>query len=155
MLLDEPTEKAINAMPIEWLRDEPDPNVRSYRAHGFDPTIFPKGWIPFKRVALNEQGTNRHVLAAMYYALAYGSGKVKGPPVALATLELSSAGFVSGYWKDTLHVTPDQCTLHLKRAITIEDYEGFADTPMVQPLLNGDDLLRLGQMLLQRKRRAP
>ena len=124
-----------------------------YRLPGFDPAIFPKGRVPFKKINLNSNGDNRHTVAAMWYAMAHRSGNVEGPPFGIATLDLSDEGVVKGIWDQTLFVAPEQSSLNFCKPITMENYEGLADIPLLQNIENGESLLQLGYALLSKKKR--
>ena len=84
--------------------------------------------------------------------MAHKANFVKGPPVGLATVEISDSGILKGIWDQTLHVAPEQCTLSFCQPIKPANYEGLTDEPLLQNIVNGQDLLDLGYALLSKKR---
>ena len=64
-------------------------------ARGMDPTLFPQGAIPFKRI-LFENGVNNHSVASKYYALAHRARRVEGLPcwLVIAHCHLTQLFFV-------------------------------------------------------------
>ena len=70
MYIDQATADAFFNGPVEWIASD-------WQCRGVDPTIFPKGEVPFKKFSED------HSIAAKYYAMAFRKGGVTGAPVIL------------------------------------------------------------------------
>jgi hypothetical protein len=73
MFIDEATAIAFDGGQVSWLAEG------DWRANGMDPTLFPAGELPMKRIK-RVHGVNNHDVALKYYALAHRSQMVNGPP---------------------------------------------------------------------------
>ena len=78
MILDEPTLEAILGRGVA--------SAPEYETSGLDSIFSFRGAIPFKRIAINDTGEDRHVIAATYYALAHRARGTTRPSVAFVTL---------------------------------------------------------------------
>ena len=67
---------------------------KPYKCDGIDPSIFPKGELPMKKILLEEKMeiVVNSTVAAMYYAMAHRRSHVKGPPVAMIRVTLGYLG---------------------------------------------------------------
>ena len=65
----------------------------------------------FMGTAQNSHGDPVHDIAAKYYALAHRAGYVKGPPKALAVVDVEPQQFFLGLVTNSVRVYPDQCTI--------------------------------------------
>ena len=88
ILLDKAMWDACPGGPIQWDGDT------SWRATGMDPTLFPQGSIPMKRVLL-EGGENNHSIAAKYFAMAHRAHHVDGLPRWLITFKIAPKDLVT------------------------------------------------------------
>jgi hypothetical protein len=121
ILVDKQTITAFHGGPVPWTTDQ------SWRASGMDPSLFPNGMIPLKRV-LMEDGENHHTIAAKYYALAHRAEKVTGPPHWLITFEIPIADTLVYLFEGKAIIDHYPETLGLTRLITPETYPALTAT---------------------------
>ncbi len=138
ILLDQAMWDATQGGPIDW-----DPNT-SWRATGLDPSLFPQGHIPMKRVLL-EHGENTHSIAGKYFAKAHRAGNVNGPPRFLLQFKIPPTDLVPHLFAGSVQINPHIETLAFSMVINLQNYPGLIDG-IVHPLSEdvGQQLLKVG-----------
>ncbi len=132
--------------PIQWDEDT------SWRATGMDPTLFPQGSIPMKRVLL-ERGENNHSIAAKYFAMAHRAHHVNGPPRWLITFKIAPKDLVTYLFEGSVQINHHTETLAFKKLITPENFPGLSNGkahPIPEEM--GERLLQMGYAALGTKR---
>ena len=120
-------------------------------ARGMDPTLFPQGAIPFKRI-LFENGVNSHTIASKYCALTHRARRVQGPPCWLISITLQPGDLNKSLFDGSMEIKPDQETLAFKKEITPQNYPGItAVTRRIVPEI-GSRLLQSDCTALSNKR---
>jgi hypothetical protein len=142
MLLSQECLDAILGRGVAWAPE--------YQTHGIDNTVYPGGMVPFKFTALNSQGEDHHILAAMYYAMAHRRGNVIGPPVAIAVVHFPAHEVLAAIHEKTLTLNTEQCTLGFMEPVALANYPGMQGETKIYglPADGQADLLALGQALL-------
>ena len=146
ILLDEATAVAFNGGPIQWADD------KEWRATGMDPSLFPQGALPMKRVLL-ERGENNHSIAAKYFAMAHRAHHVNGLPRWLITFKIAPKDLVTYLFEGSVQINPHTETLAFKKLITPENYPGLSNGkahPIPEEM--GQRLLQMGYAALSTKR---
>ena len=126
ILLDEATAIACDGGPIQWADDT------EWRATGMDPSLFPQGALPMKRVLL-ERGENNHSIAAKYFAMAHRAGNVKGPPRFLLQFKIPPTDLVPHLFAGSVQINPHIETLAFKKLITPENCLRYAHPAEAKP----------------------
>ena len=145
ILIDESTATAFEGGPVAWL------NGQEWRATGVDPSLFPQGVIPMKRILL-ENGVNNHSLATKYYALAHRSDRVEGPPRLLISIAFRPGDLVKCLFDGSVQISPETNTLAFKKQITPQNYPGItAVARRIVPEISSR-LLQSGYTALSNKR---
>ena len=113
--------------------------------------MFPGGEVPFKAILLSDDGKDDHSISAKYYALAHRAGRVHGPPVALAVINMHSDGIVEGVLDGSVVVKPRQYTFGFRKLVNTDNYPYLQADPIIHFLIgqSGQLLLEQGQMLLE------
>ena len=146
ILIDESTATAFDGGPVAWLEDE------EWRATGMDPTLFPQGAIPFKRI-LFENGVHNHSVASKYYSLAHRARRVQGPPCWLISITLQPEDLIKSLFDGSVQINPDTETLAFTETLTPQNYPGItAVARRIVPEI-GSRLLQSGYTALSNKRR--
>ncbi len=146
ILLDEATAVAFNGGPIPWADD------KEWRATGMDPSLFPQGALPMKRVLL-ERGENNHSIAGKYFAMAHRAGHVGGPPCWLVQFKIPPADLVPYLFEGSVQINHHIETLAFKKLITPENFPGLFDGKAHPiPEESGQHLLEMGYAALVPKR---
>ena len=146
ILLDDETMQVIHGLVVpSWL-----PTGTTWTANGFDPTLFPQGKLPMKRI-MYEDGENYHSIAALAYAMAHRANNVTGPPAWLFTFKLSSEDVNKHTWDGSLKMASDGThTLAIMRQLDPANYPGLRDMwfHRIEPG-DGDQLLEQGRALIR------
>ncbi len=146
ILLDEATAVAFNGGPIPWADD------KEWRATGMDPSLFPQGALPMKRVLL-ERGEHNHSIAGKYFALAHRAQRVDGPPRWLITFKIAPKDLVKYLFEGSVQINHHTETLAFKKLITPENYPGLSNEKAHPiPEVLGERLLQMGYAALSTKR---
>ena len=148
ILLDQETMVAFNGGEVAWCTD------KTYRCEGPDPTIFPLGEIPMKRVVLDEnmEIVCNFPIAALFYAMAHRCGNVTGAPVAVMRVQLSQEGQHHGFFRSSLTPNPQEHTVAFNKTLTHENYAGVKDVVYHEMSEDvGQALLNLGYALLNKE----
>ncbi len=146
ILLDEATAIACDGGPIQWADDT------EWRATGMDPSLFPQGALPMKRVLL-ERGENNHSIAGNYFALAHRAQRVDGPPRWLISFKIAPKDLVTYLFEGSVQINHHTETLAFKKLITPENFPGLFDGkahPIPEEM--GQRLLQMGYAALGTKR---
>ena len=123
--------------------------AKPYKCDGIDPTIFPNGELPMKKV-LVVGGERIDAVAAMYYALAHRRKHVNGPPHSILRFEIGYQGLSRGFLSGTLVPHVEQHGVGFKKKLTRENYTDHADIEFHE-IQNGQEVLEHGYNLLERK----
>lgn len=117
-----------------------------------DPSLFPRGELPMKRVSL-ENGDNNHSIAGTYFALAHRARRVDGPPRWLVTLGVAPNDLLKFLFDGSAQIIPLTDTLAFNKVLTPDNYLGIAK-PTIHPLEEhvGESVLELCYMALSNKR---
>ncbi len=145
ILIDESTATAFDGGPVAWLKGE------EWRATGMDPTLFPQGAIPFKRI-LFENGVNNHSVASKYYALARRARRVQGPPCWLISVTLQPEDLSKSLFDGSVQINPDTGRLAFKKEIAPQNYPGITAGARCVVSEIGSRLLQSGYTALSNKR---
>ena len=142
MFLDEETVTAFQGGPVPWLKDT------EWTTDGVDPSIFPGGELPMKRIK-HEDGVNRHSVALLAFALAHRAKHVNGPPRWLLTFKLSLEDVNKHAWEGSLKMYAYTNTLAVLKKLDTANYPGIRDQ-FVHPISPkvGDELLDIGYRML-------
>ena len=119
ILLDKGTASAFKGGAVPWCDDQ------TYRCEeGPDPTIFPRGELPMKKVLLGVDldPMANYPIASMFYAMAHRRKHVEGQPYALLRVRLGAGGQLRGFLDGSLVSHPWQHTVAFAKAITRENY---------------------------------
>ncbi len=146
ILLDKAMWDACRGGPIQW-----DPDTL-WRATGMDPTLFPQGSIPTKRVLL-EPGENNHSIAGKYFAMAHRAGHVTGLPCWLVQFKIAPTDLVPYLFEGSVQINHHIETLAFNMLITPENFPGLFDGkahPIPEEM--GQRLLDMGYAALGPKR---
>ena len=120
-------------------------------ATGMDPTLFPQGAIPFKRI-LFENGVNNHSVASKYCALAHRARRVEGLPCWLISITLQPEDLIKSLFDGSVQINPDTETLAFTETLTPQNYPGItAVARRIVPEI-GSRLLQSGYTALSNKR---
>ena len=146
IFLDDARAIACDGGPIQWAEDTP------WRATGMDPSLFPQGAIPMKRVLL-ERGENNHSIAAKYFAMAHCAHHVNGLPRWLITFKIAPKDLVTYLFEGSVQINHHTETLAFKKLITPENFPGlFNGKAHPIPEEMGQRLLQMGYAALGTKR---
>ena len=125
LFVDEATFSAVQSGVASW-RDYGD-----WRAEGFDNSLYPKGELPLKRIALTDDGHENFHIALYSYSLACKQKFLNGPPVALLIVTAHNAQkLLDGVLDGSIVPRPDQYGMHLAKPLS---RYGFLDY-IVHPL---------------------
>ena len=132
-----------NGAKILWLNS----HQKDWRAEGLDPTMFPGGEVPFKRV-LMENGVNKHSIAAKWFARAHRRGNATGLPAYRVTMKMSPAAVLGAIWAEKAIPHPNREGLGLLVTVTTKNYPAMYDLD-VNPIVpaHGQWLLDEGYRL--------
>ena len=117
MCIDQETWNSFMGDEVSW--------SRPYKCDGIDPSIFPKGELPMKKIFLDEnmELMENYPVTAMYYAMTHGRSHVKGPPVGLLRVTLGDVGLSRSFLNGSLVPHIEQHGVVFTKSVTPENYD--------------------------------
>ena len=139
MFLCEETMAIFHGKSPSWLAADDGP----WTTYGIDPSIFPQGQLPMKRVALDT--AHHHSVALLAFAMAHRANHVIGPPRYLLTFRLSPEDVFDHSWEGSLKVYPETHTLAIMKTLDLTNFPGLRDC-LLHPIAEevGKQYLQIG-----------
>ena len=120
---------------------------------GPDPTIFPNGELPMKKVVLDDsmEIVADFPIASLFFAMAHRRGNAKGVPAALMRVQLGPEGQRRGVSAGSLIPRAQQHTVAFVKRLTPENYAELKDVVIHEIKVDvGQRMLDFGYALLKK-----
>ena len=144
LFVDEATLSAVQSGVASWCDDG------NWRAEGFDNSLYPKGELPLKRIAITEDGHENYHIALYSYSLACKQKFLNGPPVALLIVTAhNSQQLLDGVLDGSIVPRPKQHGMHLAKPLTSYGFLDYIVHPL--PVEIGMHLLSTGLTFVEQQ----